>query len=128
MSGQQRVNGVDLANLENNLGSVLESMGKQVSALQTSIDELAARWTGIGANEFKRQQSQINEDHRALQRILNGIKDAIELTRKGKDANEEEVLQNMRSIDGLSDAPKGATLDSVDTGAGTARHSGFDKF
>lgn len=133
MAGAQKVNGVDLKNLENNLGTVLESMNKQVQGLQTAIDELANRWTGVGASEFKRQQSQINQDHIALQRILNGIRTAIGETRRDSGANDENVLQSMRGIEGngvgLSNVAPGTTLGSMpDTGAGTQQHSGFDKF
>ncbi|MCK1797198.1 WXG100 family type VII secretion target [Streptomyces sp. XM4193] len=133
MAGAQKVNGVDLKNLENNLGSVLESMDKQVRGLQTAIDELAGRWSGIGAAEFKSQQGRINQDHVALQKILSGIRTAIGETRRDSGANDENVLQSMRGIEGngvpLSSVPQGTTMGSMqDTGVGSQKYSGFDKF
>lgn len=131
MASTQKVNGVDLKNLENNLSTVLESMDKQVRGLQTAIDELAGRWSGIGASEFKNQQNRINQDHVALQKILSTVRTAIGETRRDSGANDENVLQSMRGIEGVSLANVGAgtTMGSMpDSGVGMQRHSGFDKF
>lgn len=94
-----KVTAASLAKLESDIYDMVGSMDRQVKALQTVIDNLEGHWKGIGANAFNAQQSLINEDHRVLAILLNKIKDAVHDTNVTSGATDEDVLQDMKSID-----------------------------
>ncbi|KRV51051.1 hypothetical protein AQ490_02260 [Wenjunlia vitaminophila] len=99
MAGTQKVTYDELRTLENEIDSVSVSMTNQLQKLANVITQLEADWRGIAANTFRSQQMQLNDDHDALRRILDGIKQAVHDTNLSSQANESDVLQSLRSID-----------------------------
>ncbi|NUS10630.1 MAG: hypothetical protein HOY69_04355 [Streptomyces sp.] len=100
-----KVTAQSLVRLESDISAMVGSMDRQVKSLQTVIDNLEGHWRGIGANAFNAQQSLINEDHRALAVLLNKIKEAVHDTNLTSNATDEDVLQDMKSIDINGGAP-----------------------
>ncbi|GAB2821437.1 WXG100 family type VII secretion target [Streptomyces sp. NPDC054796] len=96
--GQQKVNGVDLKQLEDRLEQKFDSITKQVKRLNESIDNLEGQWKGIGAGEFNRKQREVNEDITSLRNMLNGFKNSIHDTRTLSGNTEDEVRRRMQGI------------------------------
>lgn len=99
MTAGMKVTAASLAKLETDIYDMVGSMDRQVKALQTVIDNLEGHWRGIGANAFNSQQSLINEDHRVLAILLNKIKEAVHDTNITSGSTDEDVLQDMKSVD-----------------------------
>lgn len=99
MTAGMKVTTASLDKLESDLDSMVGSMDRQVRALQAVIDNLEGHWRGIGANAFNVQQALINEDHRVLAVLLGRIKQAVHDTNLTAGATDENVLQDMKSID-----------------------------
>ena len=112
MSGGMKVTEASLAKLKTDLCDMVGSMGRQVRSLQTVIDNLEGHWNGIGANAFNQQQQLINEDHRVLAVLLNKIKEAVGDTKLRSGATDEEVLQDMKSID-INGSAKGSGIAGI---------------
>jgi uncharacterized protein YukE len=98
MAGQ-KLSDERLRRTESQIQGVLDSMNNQVGDLERVIEMLATQWRGVGAGQFTKAQRDINTYHKNLQVLMRKIKDAIEATRKGGGANDENVAAAMRGID-----------------------------
>lgn len=99
MAGTQKVTYEELRTLQGDIDAVSISMTTQLQKLANVITQLEADWKGIAANTFRTQQMQLNDDHDALRRILDGIKEAVHDTNLSSQSNEADVLQSLKSID-----------------------------
>ncbi|MEV7421980.1 MULTISPECIES: WXG100 family type VII secretion target [unclassified Streptomyces] len=95
----QKVNGVSLGKLQNELTENFESVKGQLRALQGTIDSLEGAWKGIGAGEFNRKQTAINERMVSLGKQLLKYQEAIEAARTISGNTEKEVEAALRGID-----------------------------
>ncbi|GAB2629906.1 hypothetical protein GCM10027168_71900 [Streptomyces capparidis] len=99
MSGTQKVTYDELRRLEGDIDSVSIALTSQLQKLANVITQIEADWKGIAANTFRSQQMALNEDHDAMRRILDGIKNAVHDTNLASQSNEADVLQSLKSID-----------------------------
>jgi WXG100 family type VII secretion target len=110
--GVQKVNGVDLAQLEGRLDEKFGSIRGQVTRLQGTIDSLEGAWKGIGAGAFNAKQAEINNDMRELGNLLTFFQEAIKTTRTLSGNTEDEVAQAMRGVDVVGGYSNGSAASS----------------
>ncbi|MEC4019173.1 WXG100 family type VII secretion target [Streptomyces sp. H27-D2] len=105
---KQKIDYAFIKSLEGEIETTAASMTKQVGNLATVIEQLAKDWTGLGGAAFRKAQTDLNEDHDVLRRLLDGIREAVHNTKVGSESNDEEARQSMRNIDtNGSSAPGG---------------------
>ncbi|WP_158288217.1 WXG100 family type VII secretion target [Streptomyces sp. ICBB 8177] len=98
MAQQQRLTYAEIQSLETDIQTTTESMTKQVQNLANMIAQLQSDWKGLGGTAFVRAQEQLNDDHTALRKVLEGIREAVHDTKVGAQTNDEQVLQDLKSV------------------------------
>ncbi|MFB6534850.1 WXG100 family type VII secretion target [Streptomyces noursei] len=110
MAGNTALTYAEIEKLKNEIQSGSQSMSAQLRTLVNAIAAVETAWTGQGASAFRQAQNALNEDHAALRRMLDGIKDAVARTSVTSDANDAEVLSSFRGID-VNGGAAGGRLD-----------------
>lgn len=82
----------------NRISSVNSSIQSEIQRLQTVVDTITGGWRGSAASAYNNLQSQVNQDARRLNQILNDIKEAIDTTTKNYSASEEQQQQSINQI------------------------------
>ncbi|MEU2183427.1 WXG100 family type VII secretion target [Streptomyces thermolilacinus] len=95
----QKVNGVALTKLQEELTWQFDDVKGQLSALQGTIDSLEGRWAGIGAGAFNTKQEAINRNMVGIGKLLLKFQEAIEAARTIAGNTETEVEAALRGVD-----------------------------
>ncbi|WP_369200964.1 WXG100 family type VII secretion target [Streptomyces sp. PU-14G] len=95
----QKLDPGEFAKFKSNLTEISGQLHTNVRHLQTLIGMVGAGWTGAGASAFQRAQNSINNDHHAINQMLNGLIDAAHGTSKMAGGNEDEIVNAFRGID-----------------------------
>ncbi|MGH3742804.1 MAG: WXG100 family type VII secretion target [Micromonosporaceae bacterium] len=95
----QKVNGVDLKDLETRLLDKINSINGQVKALNANLDSLEGAWRGVGASEFNSAQQRVNNRMTSLNRLLAQYLEGIEATRTMSGNTEDDVAGAFRGVD-----------------------------
>ncbi|GHF55131.1 MULTISPECIES: WXG100 family type VII secretion target [Streptomyces] len=107
MSNIQQISDESFSKFENTLKEASAALSANLKSLVGVIDTAKAAWQGQAADAFVQAQHALNEDHDALRRLLDGIHEAVSLTRKSAHANDGDVMASMRAIDVNGAAPGG---------------------
>ncbi|MGW8380905.1 WXG100 family type VII secretion target [Streptomyces sp. ODS28] len=99
MSGGQKLNDERLNQTKRHIEGVIDSMDKQVKDLESVLEMLRTQWRGVGAGQFSKAQHDLNQYHVRLQKLMRGVRDAVDRTQKGSGANDDAVAASMRGID-----------------------------
>ncbi|GAA4898266.1 WXG100 family type VII secretion target [Streptomyces coeruleoprunus] len=95
----QKVNGVALKGLQDELTRNFDDVKAQLAALQATIDSLEGAWAGIGAGAFNVKQAQINQNMVGIGKLLLKFQEAIEAARTIAGNTDDEIEAAMRGID-----------------------------
>ncbi|URM89406.1 WXG100 family type VII secretion target [Streptomyces sp. MRC013] len=95
----QKVNGVALTKLQQELTSQFDDVKSQLSVLQGTIDSLEGRWAGIGAGAFNVKQNAINQNMVGIGKLLLKFQEAIEAARTIAGNTDTEVEAALRGVD-----------------------------
>jgi uncharacterized protein YukE len=95
----QKVNGVALAQLQEELTRNFLGVKGQLKQLHVTIDTLEGQWRGIGAGAFNTKQAQINNNMVGIGKLLLKFQEAIEAARTISGNTEDAVSAAMRGID-----------------------------
>lgn len=112
MSGEQKLSDAEVVRFENAVHTIGEQLEANLRLLSGTISTAAAGWSGAGARAFTQAQTQINEDHQALRRLLAGINEAVNTTKRLGRANDDAILDSFRAID-VNGAAPGGDLQSI---------------
>ncbi|WP_431041874.1 WXG100 family type VII secretion target [Streptomyces sp. P1-3] len=118
MSDFQKISDPAFIKFKNALTESSTALSSNLKALANVIATTQAAWTGEGANAFTKAQQALNEDHDALLRLVNGIREAVELTQKSSRANDSEIYSQFGKID-VNGAAAGGGLSTSTIGYGT---------
>ncbi|MFJ2111015.1 MULTISPECIES: WXG100 family type VII secretion target [unclassified Streptomyces] len=95
----QKVNGVSLVKLQNELTENFDSVKGQLKALQATIDSLEGAWQGIGAGAFNTKQTEINNRMVSIGNRLLTFQEAIEAARTISGNTDDAVEAALRGVD-----------------------------
>lgn len=109
MAQNQKLSEGQLLKLEGQIDTVVANMNKQLRELENLLDATHPHWKGAGAGGFTKAQTEMNRHHSRLKKILAGLRDAVEETRKGGSANDHSVAGQMRGAQGGPGASYGDT-------------------
>ncbi|GAA2725716.1 MULTISPECIES: WXG100 family type VII secretion target [Streptomyces] len=113
----QKIDDAAFVAFENSLKEASAAMSANLKSLVNAVEQVKPAWEGRAAQAFTTAQMQLNDDHDALRRLLDGIHDAVALTRKSSHANEEAVVSSFKSID-VNGGAAGGHLDAKSTQTG----------
>ncbi|MCX2181500.1 hypothetical protein KV205_13300 [Streptomyces sp. SKN60] len=74
------------------------AVSKQARELANILETCAAGWTGVGAIGFKTAQTNLNEDHDTIRRLLNVLLNAVGETKNLSNANDDEVRATFAAV------------------------------
>ncbi|MCJ1679975.1 hypothetical protein MTF65_22040 [Streptomyces sp. APSN-46.1] len=86
-----------------------DAVSKQSRELADIIETVAAGWTGVGADGFKRAQILINTDHDRIRTLLGVVHNAVSGTKNLSNAQDDEVRQAFSRIAADSGQPPANT-------------------
>ena len=95
----QKVNGVALKGLQDELTHAFDDVKGQLHRLQGTIDGLEGKWQGIGAGAFNQKQDEINRRMVKIGKLLLKFQEAIEAARTISGNTEDEVRAAMAGVD-----------------------------
>ncbi|MCK8680406.1 MULTISPECIES: WXG100 family type VII secretion target [Streptomyces] len=95
----QKVNGVNLISLQNDITESFDDVKGQLRNLQGVIDSLEGNWRGIGAGAFDVKQTQINNGMVRIGKLMLIFQEAIEATRVIAGNTDDDVERALRGID-----------------------------
>ncbi|MDT9681354.1 WXG100 family type VII secretion target [Streptomyces sp. TRM76323] len=95
----QKVNGVALKGLQDELTRNFDDVKSQLSVLQATIDSLEGAWAGIGAGAFNQKQDAINRNMVGIGKLLLNFQEAIEAARTIAGNTDTEVEAALRGVD-----------------------------
>ncbi|KJY41239.1 hypothetical protein VR41_13505 [Streptomyces sp. NRRL B-1568] len=129
MSDIQKIEDAAFRKFENTLEETSGKLASNLKSLEGVIDIAKGAWEGEAAQAFVQAQQALNADHDALRRLLDGIHEAVKLTRKDAHANDAEVMASMKKID-VNGAAAGGHLaaHSTQTGISAGLESKIDAF
>ncbi|RKT07248.1 uncharacterized protein YukE [Streptomyces sp. 3211.6] len=89
----------------NKISETADAVSSQSRELADILATAAAGWTGVGADGFTTAQSQLNEDHDAIRRLLGVLHNAVSQTKNLTNAQDEEVRAEFAKLgkSGLDD-------------------------
>lgn len=101
MADGQKLSDSQLKKLEEDLGLKFDSVKKQLSAIQATIDQLESSraWVGLGGRAFDKKQREINNEMVGMGNKLVFFQEAIAATRKLSAGNEDQIAAAMRGVD-----------------------------
>ncbi|MEU5421308.1 WXG100 family type VII secretion target [Streptomyces sp. NPDC001407] len=119
MSDTQKISDPAFTQFEGAIRETSEALSANLRSLADAIATVEAAWTGAGAQAFRTAQTALNEDHDALRRLIDGIHDAVALTRKSSHANDADIMATFNKID-VNGSAAGGHLGSLGAGAGVS--------
>ncbi|MEV6671542.1 hypothetical protein [Streptomyces sp. NPDC051162] len=119
MSDTQKISDPAFIKFEGKIRETSEALSANLRSLADAIATVEAAWTGAGAQAFRTAQLALNDDHDALRRLIDGIHDAVSLTRKSSHANDADIMATFNKID-VNGAAPGGHLGSMGPGAGVS--------
>ncbi|MEU8622734.1 hypothetical protein [Streptomyces sp. NPDC048623] len=75
-----------------------EKVTKQARELANILETCSAGWTGVGAAGFKTAQTNLNEDHDVIRRLLNVLLNAVAETKNLSNANDDDVRATFAAV------------------------------
>ncbi|MEU7132703.1 WXG100 family type VII secretion target [Streptomyces sp. NPDC046261] len=129
MSGIQKIDDAAFITFENTIREASAALSSNLRSLVNAVGQAQGAWTGEAARAFVKAQHDLNDDHDALRRLIDGIHDAVALTRKSGKATDADVMAGFRSID-VNGAAAGGHLDarSTQTGLSAGLESKIDAY
>ncbi|WP_063728421.1 hypothetical protein [Streptomyces sp. RTd22] len=100
MSGGQRLSEQHFVKFENDLDVASGHLATNVKNLVLALEAVQTGWTGGAAGEFDVAQRALNEDHEAVRKLVERIKEAVQLTRRAGGANDQELATTFRKANG----------------------------
>ncbi|MDF3294075.1 MULTISPECIES: WXG100 family type VII secretion target [Streptomyces] len=107
MTQQTSLNYERIHKLERRIEDTSHSMTKQLGDLSNMLAQLQADWKGLGASAFTKAQQDLNDDHLALRKALDVIKQAVHDTKVGTHANDEQVTDDFKRVNLSGDLRSG---------------------
>jgi WXG100 family type VII secretion target len=100
MAGVFTTTAEEMTAFSGRITTVTEQLHKEISTLNSLIDEVAGSWKGDAAIAYHNLQRQWNDDANDLFRILGEIGGAIDATTKGYSTTEEDQRTRLRGVQG----------------------------
>ncbi|MEV7727632.1 WXG100 family type VII secretion target [Streptomyces sp. NPDC101733] len=86
----------------NKISETSEAVTTQARELADILATASAGWTGVGANGFAVAQTQLNENHDNIRRLLGVLHNAVVQTKNLTNAQDDEVNATFsRGVSGL---------------------------
>ncbi|MFF4221246.1 WXG100 family type VII secretion target [Streptomyces abikoensis] len=117
MSGIQKIEDAAFVAFENSISEASAALSSNLKSLVNAVAQAQAAWSGQAATAFVQAQQALNDDHDALRRLIDGIHEAVALTRKSSHANDADVMSSFKSID-VNGAAAGGHLAAGSTQTG----------
>ncbi|MGW1636854.1 WXG100 family type VII secretion target [Streptomyces lavendulae] len=84
----------------NKISETANAVTTQSRELADILATVSAGWTGVGAEGFKKAQSDLNIDHDEIRRLLGVLHNAVSQTKNLTNAQDDEVRAAFNSIGG----------------------------
>ncbi|RLU96587.1 hypothetical protein CTZ27_16310 [Streptomyces griseocarneus] len=117
MAEIQKISDPAFQTFEGQIRETSEALSGNLRALADVLATVGSAWTGAGAQAFRTAQTALNEDHDALRALIDGIHDAVAMTRKMSHANDADIVARFRQID-VNGSAAGGHLGSLGKDAG----------
>ncbi|MFD7663421.1 WXG100 family type VII secretion target [Streptomyces sp. NPDC059788] len=99
MAGQQfTTTEEEMVAFSGRISSVNQSIQGEITRLNGVVEGITSGWKGAAASSYHQLQTQVNDDAKRLNQLLNEIKEAIDSTTKNYVASEEEQAQSMSHV------------------------------
>ncbi|MFD8982944.1 WXG100 family type VII secretion target [Streptomyces sp. NPDC059564] len=95
----------------NRISETANAVTTQARELADILATVSAGWTGVGAEGFKKAQSDLNIDHDEIRRLLGVLHNAVSQTKNLTNAQDDEVRAAFNSIGGSGGGRSG--LDGI---------------
>ncbi|MEU8437132.1 WXG100 family type VII secretion target [Streptomyces sp. NPDC029216] len=82
----------------NRISETANAVTTQARELADILATASAGWTGVGADGFTTAQSQLNEDHDAIRRLLGVLHNAVSQTKNLTNAQDAEVFAAFKPL------------------------------
>ncbi|GAA3376065.1 WXG100 family type VII secretion target [Streptomyces racemochromogenes] len=100
----------------NKISETAAAVSTQARELADILETVHAGWTGVGADGFKKAQSDLNLDHDEIRRLLKVLHNAVAQTKNLTNAQDADVHAAFGAINrGSGAAPAGGARSGLES-------------
>ncbi len=115
MSGNQKISDAAFKKFSDSMDETSQAFSSNLRTLANAIANLdGGQWKGEGHAAFRKAQISLNDDHDAVRRLLDGIREAVVLTHRASGANDGEIASSLNKVDVNGAAPGGHLSSKID--------------
>lgn len=86
----------------NKISETADAVTRQARELADILETVHAGWTGVGADGFRKAQSDLNLDHDEIRRLLAVLHDAVARTKNLTNAQDADVHAAFNTVNARS--------------------------
>ncbi|MEU5612554.1 hypothetical protein AB0H03_28150 [Streptomyces sparsogenes] len=95
----QKVSDSAFAAFTAELDQSIQGFASNMKLMADILATVDAGWQGQGASAFKKAQMDLDQDHDAVRRLVDGIREAVVMTHRHSGANDDEIASQLKGID-----------------------------
>ncbi|MFD8386283.1 WXG100 family type VII secretion target [Streptomyces sp. NPDC059679] len=96
---KQRVSDDAFRIFTNELDQSIQGFASNMKLMADILATVDSGWQGQGAGAFKKAQMDLEQDHDAVRRLVDGIREAVALTHRASGANDDDIASQLKGID-----------------------------
>ncbi|MER6145581.1 WXG100 family type VII secretion target [Streptomyces sparsogenes] len=96
---KQRVSDSAFQTFTNELDQSIQGFASNMKLMADILATVDSGWQGQGAGAFKKAQMDLEQDHDAVRRLVDGIREAVALTHRASGANDDDIASQLKAID-----------------------------
>ncbi|GAA2371971.1 hypothetical protein [Streptomyces cuspidosporus] len=96
---RQKVSDSAFQAFTNELDQSIQGFASNMKLMADILATVDSGWRGGGAGAFKKAQMDLEQDHDAVRRLVDGIREAVALTHRASGANDDDIAGQLRGID-----------------------------
>lgn len=99
MSEKQQVTEASFNTFKNNMDEASQAFTANLRTLVNAIENVSGRWSGDAHQAFVTAQTQLNEEHDAVRRLIDHVREAVAFTYNNATANDGDIASRIKGVD-----------------------------
>ncbi|MEV5510498.1 WXG100 family type VII secretion target [Streptomyces orinoci] len=101
MSSKQKISEDAFNQFTSTIDVAIEAFNKNVQKLQSAILAVEGNWKGQAHAAFQQAQTELNEDHMVVNKLIQEIREAVGKTHTMGGANDGDIAASMKGVSAL---------------------------
>lgn len=99
MSDKQKVTDASFNAFKSSMEESSQAFTANLRTLVNAIENVSGRWQGRAHDAFVRAQTELNDEHDAVRRLIDDVREAVALTHKNASANDGDIASRIKGVD-----------------------------